>query len=212
MSFSSGASGRPRVLAGLPVLRCAPIFSSNCASSTACLSPRLTSRGDLLQALLDGLQVGQDQFGGDDLDVPHRVNVAGDVDDVRVFEAADDMDEGVHLADVAEELVAEALAVGGAFDEAGDVHELEGGGDLGVDLGDFGELGEARVGHADDAEVGFDGAERVILRRGLVGAGDGVEEGGFPHVRETDDACLKHGGVIAMRLGKTNGKSESNGR
>ena len=81
---------------------------------------------DLLQPLLDGLQVGQHQLGGDDLDVAHRVNVSGDVDDVRVLEAAHDVDERIHLADVAEELVAEALAVGRALDQAGDVHELKG--------------------------------------------------------------------------------------
>ena len=54
------------------------------------------------------------------------------------------------------------------------------------------ELRQARVGHGDDAEVGLDGAEGVILRRGLVRAGDGVEERGFPDVRKTDDACFKH--------------------
>ena len=145
---------------------------------------------DLLQPLLDGLQVGQHQFGGHDLDVPHRVNVPGDVDNVRVLEAAHDMDERVHLADVAEELIAQALAVGGAFHQAGDVHELKGRRDQRADLGDLAELRQARVRHTDDAEVGFDGAERVILRRGLVRAGDGVEERGFPYVRKTDDACL----------------------
>ena len=50
--------------------------------------------------------------------------------------------------------------------------------------------GRRGSGTADDAEVGFDGAERIILRRGLVRAGDGVEERGFPDVRKTDDACL----------------------
>ena len=59
-----------------------------------------------------------------------------------------------------------------------------------ADLGDLGELRQARVGHTDDAEVGLDGAEGVILRRRLVRAGDGVEERGFPDVRQTDDACL----------------------
>ena len=145
---------------------------------------------DLLQPLLDGLQVGQHQFGGHDLDVPHRVNVAGDVDNVRVLEAAHDLDERVHFADVAEELVAQALAVGRAFHQAGDVHELKGRRDERADLDDLAELRQARVRHADDAEVGFDGAEGIILRRGLVRAGDGVEEGGFPDVRKTDDACL----------------------
>ena len=68
---------------------------------------------------------------------------AGDVDDVRVLEAAHDVDERIHLADVAEEFVAEALAVRGAFDQAGDVHELEGRGD---ERGDLGDLARAAAG------------------------------------------------------------------
>ncbi len=38
-----------------------------------------------------------------------------DVDDVLVLEAADDVDDGVHLADVGEELVAQPLALAGAL-------------------------------------------------------------------------------------------------
>ena len=45
--------------------------------------------------------------------------------DVTAFEAAQDVDDGVHLADVGEELVAEALALGRAADEAGNVDELD---------------------------------------------------------------------------------------
>ena len=48
---------------------------------------------------------------------------------------------------------------------------------------------QARVGHGDDALVGVDRAKRVIRRLRLPGARDGVEEGGFAYVRETDDAC-----------------------
>ena len=80
--------------------------------------------GDFLPPLLDGLEVGQHQFGVDDFDVAHRINAAGDVDDVRVFEAAHDLDDGVHLADVAEKFVAQTFAVRRAFHEAGDVHEF----------------------------------------------------------------------------------------
>ena len=46
--------------------------------------------------------------------------------DVRVLEAADHLHDGVHLADVREELVAEAFALARALHEAGDVHELDG--------------------------------------------------------------------------------------
>ena len=51
-------------------------------------------------------QVGQEQFGVDDVDVVEGVDAAGYVDDFRVVEAADDVGDGVGGADVAEELVA----------------------------------------------------------------------------------------------------------
>ena len=95
---------------------------------------------DLGVALFYGVEVGEQKLGVDDVDVVQRVDAAGDVDDFGVVEAADDVADGVGGADVAEELVAETFALAGAFDEAGDVDELHGGGDerLGLDeVGDF---------------------------------------------------------------------------
>ena len=137
----------------------------------ACLSPRLTSREIFSSRFLTVSRSARTSSVVDDLDVPHRVNIPGHVDDVRVLEAAHDVDERVHLADVAEELVAQTLAVRRPLHQAGDVHELEGRRDERVDLGDLAELRQTRVRHAHHAEVGFDGAERVILRRAPCASG-----------------------------------------
>ena len=51
-------------------------------------------------------------------DVGDRVDPALDVDDVVVLEAAHHVGDGVDLADVGQELVAEALALGGAAHQA----------------------------------------------------------------------------------------------
>ena len=115
-------------------------------------------------ALFYGVEVGEEEFGVDDVDVVEGVDAAGDVDDFGVVEAADDVGDGIGGTDVAEELVAEAFALGGAFDEAGDVDEFHGGGDEGFGLDEFGDFGEAGVGDGDDAGVGVDGAERVVCR------------------------------------------------
>ncbi len=83
--------------------------------------------GFLLQArhrALDGAQVRQDELGADRLDVACRVHSALDVDDVLVGEEADDLADSVALADVGEELVAEALSLARALDEPGNVDEL----------------------------------------------------------------------------------------
>jgi hypothetical protein len=96
------------------------------------------------------------------------------VDDVRVLEAAHDVDDGVGLADVREELVAQAFALGGAGHQAGNVHELHGGRQHALRLHDPGQLGEPGVRQFDDAHVGLDGAERVVLGRDA-GLGQRIE-------------------------------------
>ena len=54
-----------------------------------------------------------------------RIDPAGDVDDVGALEAAHDVRDRIHLADVRQELVAEALALRGAGDQPRDVDELD---------------------------------------------------------------------------------------
>src|SRR5690348_16841492 len=95
---------------------------------------------------------------------------------VRVFEAAHDLDDGVYFPDVTEELVAEAFTRAGALYETGDVHELDRGRDEDGSFGDFGERCEPGIGHSDDADVRVDGAKGIIFRRRLAGTGDSVEQ------------------------------------
>ena len=79
-----------------------------------------------LQAALDGVEIGERQLGVDHFDVVERLDAARDVHDVVVFEAAHDVRDRVGLANVRQELVAEAFALGSAGDQAGDVDELDG--------------------------------------------------------------------------------------
>ncbi len=153
---------------------------------------------DFFEAFVDRVEVGEDEFSGYDVDIAGGVDTAVDVDDVGVVEAADDLEEGVDLTDVAEELVAEALALGGALNEAGDIDEFERGGDSMGDADDLGEGVEPGFGHGDDAEVGVDGAERVVLGGGFMGADDRVEEGGFAYVGQADDSGFEHGARVTQ--------------
>ena len=130
-------------------------------------------RGGLLVARLAGLlefrqtvfhhfKVAQDELGVDGLDVAHRVDAALDVDDVRAVKAAHDVHDGVALADVSEELVAQALALRRALHKARDVHEFHDGRGFLVRVPDLGQLVEARVRDRNNADVRLDGAERIV--------------------------------------------------
>ena len=150
------------------------------------LGPRL-----LLQArqrLLDRLEVGEDQLGVDRLDVARRGDLAVDVGDVRIVEDADDLADRVGLADVGQELVAQALPLGGAPHDARRCRRTR------MVAGTiFGEpkisasSSQARVGHADHADVGLDRRERVVRRQRVV-LGQRVEQGGLADVRQPDDS------------------------
>src|SRR4029077_18376180 len=87
------------------------------------VAARFLLRGQ--DALLEALEISQQQLGLDGLGVADRVDRALDMSDVAALEAAEHMGDGVDLADVAEELVAEPFALGGAAHQPRDVYEFE---------------------------------------------------------------------------------------
>jgi hypothetical protein len=68
-----------------------------------------------------------------------RVHGALDMGDVAILEAAEDMHDGVHLTNVSQELVAQALTLRGSANQARDIHEFQAGGDDLLALADRGE-------------------------------------------------------------------------
>ncbi len=144
-------------------------------------------------AVLDDFEVGEDELIVDGIDVGDGVHglslghILHHMDDVVIVEAAHDMDDGIALADVAKELVAEACTLACALDEAGDVHELHDGGGLLVGLPDLSQLVQPLVRHGYDAAVRLDSAEGVVCSLRILGGGDGVEQSGLAHVGQADD-------------------------
>ena len=130
----------------------------------------------LVDAALDHLHVGHDEFEVDDIDVALRVGAALNVDDVLVVKTAHDVDYRVGGTDVAEELVAEPLALGRALDKARDVNEFDDGGGVLLGLVQLCEEVQPLVRHGHHADVRLDRAEREVCRR-RARVRDGVEEG-----------------------------------
>ena len=112
------------------------------------------------------------------------------MNDLGILKAADDVRDGIGGANVAEKLIAQALALGRARDQAGNVDELHRGRHEGLGLDKRGDLVQPLVGHADDAHVGVDGAEGIVgcLR---LGRSQRVENGGFADVGQTDDTAVQ---------------------
>ena len=101
------------------------------------------------------------------------------MDDVVVREEAHDLGDGVGLADVGEELVAQSLALARALDETRDIDELHGRRQRALRIDDLGECLDPGVGDRDDPHVGLDGREGVVGGVGLV-AGERVNRVDLP--------------------------------
>ena len=126
LSTASSSFDNSVLRAGRPASRTSLTFLSADTRRTASFSPVVCATFACFASwLLDRVEVGERELGVDRLDVGHRIDLAGDVHDVRVLEAAHHVRDGVGLADVGEELVAEALAFRGAGHQPGDVDELD---------------------------------------------------------------------------------------
>ena len=64
------------------------------------------------------------EFAVDDLLVAYRIDTSVNMYDVRVFETAEYMEDGVGLADVCKELVAESFSLAGTLHESCDIHDF----------------------------------------------------------------------------------------
>ena len=148
---------------------------------------RLRHLAGFFEARVHGLEVLQAELGLDRRDVADGVDAVLDVDDVRILETADDVGDGVDLADVGEELVAEAFTLAGAADEACDVDEANRRGQRALGVDDLGQGVDARIGNGDDAHVRLDRAEGVVGRLGVTA--QRVEEGALTDVRKAHDAA-----------------------
>ena len=141
----------------------------------------------LVNAALHHFNVGHHQLQIDDVDVPKGIGTALHMGDVAVLKAPHHMDDGVGGADVAQELVAQTLALGGALHQTGDVHEFDDGGGKLLGIVHIPEPLQPLVGNGHHAHVGVYGAEGIVGGFGT-GVGDCVEQGALAHVGQTHDS------------------------
>ena len=145
----------------------------------------------LHQPLLQAFEIRQHEFGFHHVGIAAGVDIALDMRNVGVFETAEDVDDGVHLPDIRQELVSQALAFGRAAHQPGDIDEFQSCRNNLDGFADLPQHGQTRIGHADAADIRLDGTKGIVggLRGG--GRGQRVEQGRFADVRQPDDAAIE---------------------
>jgi hypothetical protein len=163
-------------------------FADHLAAGDGVLVAALGAALGLLQRGVKRLDVGEHQFDFHHFDVRQRIDAAFHVDDVRIVEATNNLQDRIDLADVAEEGVPLAFTLARAAHDARDVHQFQRGGDdllRGYVLAD---AGEPVVRHRHDAFVRLDRAERIVRALRVLRLRECVEQGALPDVRQTDDS------------------------
>src|SRR5690606_21511902 len=101
-----------------------------------------------------GAQVGEREFRVDDFDIGNGVHAAGDVHHILIFKATHHVHHGIGFANVRQELIAQAFALGGTRDQTCDVDEFDHGRHHALRLYDLGQLGKPGIRHFDHTDVG----------------------------------------------------------
>ena len=138
-------------------------------------------------APFDRFQIGQHQFGFNRLGIGHGVNAAFDMGDIAVFKAAQHMGNGVAFADIGQKLVAQALAFRCTPHQPRDVDKGHASRNNLLGPCNCRQFIQPCIGHSHFAHVGFNRAKRKVCRLRRCRSGQGVEKGGFSHIRQTHD-------------------------
>ncbi|CAB4865497.1 unannotated protein [freshwater metagenome] len=136
--------------------------------------------------LLKSLQVGKNQFGIDGFEIVLGVDLARNVDDIRVGESADDLGDGVRLTNVGKELVPEPFPLRRTLDDSSDVDERHRRGKNSFTPENRCKDVEPRVGQVDDSDIRLNRGERIVRCENVV-TRERIEQCGFTHIGESDD-------------------------
>ena len=152
--------------------------------------------GQVVDPLLEAVEIGQHQLGFDGLDIGQRRDLALDMGNVGILEAAHHVSDRIDLANGGKKLVAEALTLGGATHQSRDIDESQPGRNDLRRLADLVELVEPGIGHRDLTHVRLDRAERLVCRLRCRRFRQRVEQRRLAHIRQSDDTAFESHDVL----------------
>ena len=124
------------------------------------------------QRLIDRGDVGQHELGLNGFDVALRVDLLGNVLDIGVAEETNDLANRIGLANVGQELIAQALALACAGNQASNVNEFDRCRHDFSRMVDFREFIQTIIGNGNHARIGLNGGKRIVRSEpGFLGKG-----------------------------------------
>ena len=134
----------------------------------------------------NGFHICKAQFGVDNFNVTQGVNAAFNVGDVAIFKATYNLSNSIYFADVCQEFVTQAFALGSAFYKTSNIYEAHCRGNNSFGLEHFAQNVQSFIRNINDTYVGFNGAERIVGSF-CASFGNCVKQGTFANVRQTND-------------------------
>jgi hypothetical protein len=89
------------------------------------------------------------------------------MDHVVIVKTAQDMQDGIGLPDICQELVAQSFPFAGPFDESGDIHDIHGSRDNALGIDQFFQFLQSLIRHVHNTNIGFYCAKRKISALGF---------------------------------------------
>ena len=109
---------------------------------------------------------------------------------VVVLKAPYNMQDGIGLADIGQKLIAQSLAFAGSSNQSRDVNKLDSGRQDPLGMHNLGQLSKPRIRHFDNAHIGLNGAEWVVLSSNSC-LSKRIKQRRFAHIGQANDAALK---------------------
>ena len=119
---------------------------------------------DLGNAALQHFQISKDQFQVDGLNIAQRIDTAVDVNDIFILKTAHDMDDGIHLADIGQELIAKSFALGSALNQPCDIDKFDNSRRNLFGMVHLAKQTDPFIRDCHHAHIGVDGAEGIVCR------------------------------------------------
>ena len=119
---------------------------------------------NVLESFFNTFHIGQHELCVDGIGICNGINVVRDMHHITIFKTADHMGNGIGLADIGQKLIAQPLALACAFDQPSDVYKGHPCRNYIRRICDLCQIGQARVGHIDLADIGFNRTKWKIRR------------------------------------------------